>query len=135
MIINSTNRLVCSQAEQRTSNKNGTAKPQKKPVFANNVVNSEEKQRQKKNRDNALKNGDLKYIPPRVLKLFGFKVKEYPAYYIFTANGKESIYYIKQKYGIKDHKIHEMNSYIKDDFNYIPEAGKEIPLPIDAFDN
>ena len=52
-----------------------------------------------------------------------------PAYYEYTANGKESIYQIKQKFGIKDNALEKFNPYYKESESTdacFPSAGTKI---------
>lgn len=85
------------------------------------------------NRKNALKNGSLILHKGKELKIFGYTIYKTKDEYEYIANGNETIRYIKNKFGIKDGKIRELNPSIKDD-NYQPQKGKSIYLPHDAFD-
>ena len=88
---------------------------------------------QRINRENALKNGSLILHKGKELKIFGYTLYKTKDEYEYIANGNETIRYIKNKFGIKDGKIRELNPNIKDD-NYQPQKGKSIYLPHDAFD-
>ena len=87
----------------------------------------------KANRQKALKDGSLILHKGKEYKIFGFTIYKTDDEYEYIADGKETIRFIKAKFGIKDNKIKELNPYIKDN-NYQPERGKSIYLPADAFD-
>ncbi len=94
--------------------------------------NAEIQNSTKANRERALKDGSLILHKGKEYKIFGFSIYKTNDEYEYIADGKETIRYIKTKFGIKDNKIKELNPYIKDD-NYQPEKGKSIYLPVDAF--
>ena len=55
--------------------------------------------------------GSLKYYKKKENWLF----KDRKAYYEYTATGTETLFQIKQKFGIKDKGLYNCNHYYKDD--------------------
>ena len=125
--------LICNtsliQSSQVTKTYSGNSKPANDYHSKNN---DKPQNNQKSNRDKALLDGSLILHKGKEYKIFGFSIYKTNDEYEYIADGKETIGYIKNKFGIKDGKIKELNPYIKDD-NYQPQRGKSIYLPADAF--
>ena len=82
-------------------------------------VSQEKRVKTARARYEAIQNKTLVYHPETTEKTYilwifrgGDRIK--PAYYEYTANGKESIYQIKQRFGIKDNALEKFNPYYKE---------------------
>ncbi len=79
-------------------------------------------------REKAMKSNEKRLVYYEAKK-GGFFSRTQPAYYEYTANGKETIYTIKQKFGIKDGALAKFNSSYRENESTnscIPSAGTKL---------
>ena len=95
--------------------------------------NSEKRAKTACARYKAIQDKSLVYYPEKTdttyILFFIKQVNHQPAYYEYTANGKETVYKIKQKLGIQDYALEKFNKSYKESEDTdacIPSAGTKL---------
>ena len=95
--------------------------------------NAEKRAKTARARYKAMQDKNLVFYPEKTdttyILFFIKQVNYHRAYYEYTANGKETVYQIKQRFGIQDHALEKFNNFYKENEDTdacIPSAGTKL---------